>query len=47
MKKSKCVKKRNPTVVHMMFRKAGSHTKSKKALRKKENQDFKKDGYDE
>ena len=39
----KLTKERNPFVQHAMFRKAGSHQKSKKAIRKLEKQRFQKE----
>ena len=46
-KKSSVVKKRNPTVAHIMFRKAGAHKKSNKAERAKEKNALKKEICDE
>lgn len=40
MKKKKIAKQRNLMVVHMIKRKAGSHTKTHKQLRGKLNREF-------
>lgn len=38
MKRKQIAKKRNPFVILALFKKAGAHRKSNKALRKAENQ---------
>lgn len=45
-KKQKIPKERNPFVQHIMFKKAGAHTKSKKAIRQQEKSKLRKQGKD-
>ena len=44
--KNKSPKSRNPYVEHIRFKKAGAHSKSKKALRKQEKEKLRKQGKD-
>jgi hypothetical protein len=43
MKKKKTPKQRNPFVQHIVVKKQGAHGKTKKAIRRKEKVQFKKD----
>jgi len=45
IKSSKKLKERNQFVVAALFRKAGAHRKTNKAIRKKENQDVRMFNY--